>query len=106
MAAPWEVLPSLNRARLSASGFKGDPQPRKDIAMPRRLVASAVFIAAVVVLSVRARAQDVARQPGAVYDFHKKGEKPPPAPKGDLTGGWEPATGPSGGGRAPGARAQ
>src|SRR5260370_18890690 len=99
MAAPWEVLPSLNRARLAASGFKGDPQPRKDIAMPRRLVASAVLIAAVVVLSVRARAQDVARQPGAVYDFDKKGDKPAPAPQRDLTGGWEPAPGPRGGGQ-------
>src|SRR5260370_31478915 len=105
MAAPWEVLPSLNRARVSAGGFKGDPQPRKDIAMPRRLVASAVLIAAVVVLSVRARAQDVARQPGAVYDFDKKGEKPSPAPNRDLTGVWEPATGPSGGVQATGAGA-
>ena len=45
------------------------------------LIAAAVLIAAVVVLSVRARAQNVARQPGAVYDFDKKGEKPAPAPE-------------------------
>ena len=35
-----------------------------------------------------------ARQPGAVYDFDQKGEKPGPAPKRDLSGIWEPAKGP------------
>jgi len=48
-------------------------------------------------------AQDEARQPGAVYDFDKKGEKPAPAPKHDLSGIWEPAQGPGAGIHANGA---
>ena len=47
--------------------------------------------------------QGVARQPGAVYDFDKKGEKPAPAPKRDISGIWEPARGPGDGIRATGA---
>ena len=31
------------------------------------------------------------RQPGAVYEFMKKGEKPVAAPKHDISGTWEPA---------------
>src|SRR6202140_1574108 len=34
-----------------------------------------------------------ARQPGAVYDFDVKGEKPAPAPARDISGTWEPAKG-------------
>lgn len=34
-----------------------------------------------------------ARQPGAVYDFDAKGEKPQPAPIRDISGTWEPAKG-------------
>jgi len=33
------------------------------------------------------------RQPGAVYDFDVKGEKPAPAPARDISGTWEPAKG-------------
>lgn len=44
--------------------------------MTRRLVASAVAIAAVSFLPVRTPAQDAPRQPGAVYDADKKGETP------------------------------
>lgn len=33
------------------------------------------------------------RQPGAVYDYDIKGEKPAPAPVRDLSGIWEPAKG-------------
>ena len=75
--------------------------------MPARLVASVIglsaVLAAVVVVSIRAQTRDVARQPGAVYDFDKKGEKPAPAPKRDLSGVWEPAAGASGGVQATGA---
>jgi len=52
---------------------------------------------------MRAQSAEQARQPGAVYDFDKKGEKPVPAPKRDLTGVWEPAAGPSAGIHATGA---
>jgi hypothetical protein len=72
--------------------------------MPKCLVASAVALAAVSGIAVLARAQDVPRQPGAVYDFDKKGEKPAPAPKRDLSGVWEPAAGPGAGVQANGAR--
>src|SRR6202030_4149159 len=71
--------------------------------MTRRLAASAVALAALSFLPVRTPAQDVPRQPGAVYDSDKKGEKPAPAPKRDLTGVWELAGGPSGGVQATGA---
>ena len=39
-------------------------------------------------------AQNVPRQPGAVYDFDRPDEKPAPAPKHDISGVWEPAKGP------------
>lgn len=71
--------------------------------MPTRLAASVLALAAVSIVSIRARAQDVVRQPGAVYDFDKKGEKPAPAPKRDLTGVWEPAAGAGDGIHATGA---
>src|ERR1700730_4463650 len=54
--------------------------------MTRRLAASAVALAALWFLPVRTPAQDGPRQPGAVYDVDKKGEKPAPAPKRGLTG--------------------
>ena len=53
---------------------------------------AALVIVAMGSWSTVARAQS--RQPGAVYDFDKKGEKPGPAPKRDLSGIWEPAQGP------------
>ena len=53
-----------------------------------------------------ALAQDqVARQPGAVYDFDVKGQKPAPAPPHDISGIWEPAKGPGDGIQANGAKA-
>jgi hypothetical protein len=75
--------------------------------MTTRLMVS-IALAAVLTLSVRTRAQDqggqeVARQPGAVYDFDKRGEKPGPAPKHDISGVWEPAAGPGAGVHANGA---
>jgi hypothetical protein len=33
------------------------------------------------------------RQPGAVYDFDRKGEKPSPAPRRDISGIWLPGEG-------------
>src|SRR5262245_61724713 len=44
------------------------------------------------------------RQPGAVYDFDFKGQKSGPAPKRDISGVWEPASGPGGGINANGAQ--
>jgi hypothetical protein len=46
----------------------------------------------------------VVRQPGAVYDFDFKGEKPAPAPRRDISGIWEPAAGPGAGINATGAQ--
>jgi hypothetical protein len=48
-------------------------------------------------------AQNVPRQPGAVYDFDRPNEKPAPAPKRDISGVWEPALGPGAGIHANGA---
>src|ERR1044072_5111472 len=44
------------------------------------------------------------RQPGAVYDFDFKGQKPAPAPKRDISGVWEPAANASAGINATGAQ--
>jgi len=35
----------------------------------------------------------IPRQPGAIYDYDAKGEKPTPAPRRDISGTWEPARG-------------
>src|ERR1041384_7644255 len=48
--------------------------------------------------------QGEVRQPGAVYDFDFKNEKPAPAPRRDISGVWEPAAGPSAGISANGAQ--
>jgi hypothetical protein len=45
-----------------------------------------------------------ARQPGAVYDFDRKGEKPSPAPRRDMSGIWLPADGAGVGTQANGAQ--
>src|SRR4026208_2295523 len=47
--------------------------------------------------------QGEVRQPGAVYDFDFKGQKPAPAPRRDISGGWEPAARASAGLNANGA---
>jgi hypothetical protein len=53
-----------------------------------------------------ALAQDqVARQPGAVYDFDVKGQKSAPAAPHDISGIWEPAKGPGDGIQANGTKA-
>ncbi len=50
-----------------------------------------------------AYAQEV-RQPGAVYDSDRKGEKPAPAPRRDISGIWLPAAGAGAGTQANGAQ--
>lgn len=44
------------------------------------------------------------RQPGAVYDFDRKGETPAPAPRRDISGKWVPADGATVGIQANGAQ--
>jgi hypothetical protein len=69
---------------------------------------SIVFLAALVTtssLSLGYAQDNVARVPGAVYDFDKKGEKSGPAPKRDISGIWEPARGPGDAIQANGAKA-
>ena len=63
--------------------------------MLKPFVVLAIVPIAGFMFSPLARAQ--ARQPGAVYDFDRKGEKPGPAPKRDISGIWEPASGAGGG---------
>ena len=62
----------------------------------------AVGVAGVIALLVLplvafGQGEGVVRQPGAVYDFDFKGEKPVPAPRRDISGTWEPAAGPGAG---------
>ena len=71
--------------------------------MQKRLVVPILVLIAAPVFPSLARAQ--ARLPGAVYDFDKKGEKPGPAPKRDISGTWEPAAGVMGGIQGKGAAA-
>jgi hypothetical protein len=70
--------------------------------MIKRGAAATVLVAAL--MSAMAGAQTV-RQPGSVYDFDVKGEKPAPAPTRDISGIWEPARGPGDGIQADGAKA-
>ena len=66
--------------------------------MTKRFAATLISLAAMSISApVVAAAQNVARQPGAVYDFDRPNEKPGPAPKRDLSGVWEPARGPGAG---------
>ena len=54
-----------------------------------RVMAFTSTLVVILILSPITHAQD--RQPGAVYDFDRTGEKPEPAPKRDISGTWEPA---------------
>ena len=66
--------------------------------MPRRFVVPTISLIAVSVFApIIAPAQDIPRQPGAIYDFDRLDEKPAPAPKHDISGVWEPAKGPGAG---------
>jgi len=59
--------------------------------MLKRFPAAAILLAA---LTFALAPAQTARQPGAVYDFDFKGQKPAPAPIHDISGIWEPARGP------------
>jgi hypothetical protein len=71
--------------------------------MGKRFVAPMIsLLAASIFMPAISRAQD--RQPGAVYDRDRKGEKPAPAPKQDISGTWEPARGAGAGVQGKGAQ--
>src|SRR2546428_13993276 len=74
-----------------------------DFAMANRFMAPMISLVAISIFAPAIlRAQD--RQPGAVYDRDRRGEKPAPASKHDISGTWEPAQG--AGGRGQGERGQ
>jgi uncharacterized repeat protein (TIGR01451 family) len=58
--------------------------------MLKRLAAPTILLAA---LTFPFASAQTARQPGAVYDFDVKDQKPAPAPAHDISGVWEPAKG-------------
>ena len=60
--------------------------------MTQRLLVSALTMTGVGLCLSVAHTQEV-RQPGAVYDFDRPGEKPEPAPRRDISGIWIPAEG-------------
>ena len=73
--------------------------------MANRFVAPTIAVVAILLFSPLSRAQeDRQRQPGAVYDYDRPGEKPAPAPRRDISGIWETATGPGAGTQAKGAQ--
>jgi hypothetical protein len=73
--------------------------------MPRRLTASTIpLVLALMGLAISPQARAQVRQPGAVYDFDRKGETPAPAPHRDISGTWEPAEGVGAGINANGAQ--
>ena len=72
--------------------------------MGKHFLVPAIVLVAAMVCSPALRAQVGARLPGAVYDFDKKGVKSGPAPRRDLSGVWEPASGLGGGIQGKGAR--
>jgi len=70
--------------------------------MAKRRVVGVVALIAGVMFPLLAYSQ--ARQPGAVYDFDRKGEKPGPAPRRDISGIWVPAAGAGAGTQADGSQ--
>jgi len=70
--------------------------------MAKRFVVSAIALVAILLFLPLAYSQ--IRQPGAVYDFDRKGEKPGPAPSRDISGIWVPAAGAGTGTQADGAQ--
>ena len=68
--------------------------------MLKRLAATAILL-----IALTSAGGQTPRQPGAVYDFDVKGEKPQPAPVHDISGTWEPAKGFGDGIQANGAKA-
>jgi hypothetical protein len=76
--------------------------------MLKRFMIPSISLIALFTFSLLACGQEqkeFARQPGAVYDSDKKGEKPAPAPRHDISGTWEPAKTASDGVQAVGAKA-
>ena len=71
--------------------------------MTKHVLVPAFALVGALVCSPMAHAQ--ARLPGARYDGDVKGEKPGPAPRRDLSGIWEPASGAGGGIQGKGAQA-
>jgi hypothetical protein len=71
--------------------------------MAKRMVVVAVTLATAAAIVPVMRSQEV-RQPGAVYDFDRKGETPGPAPRRDISGIWIPAGGAGVGIQADGAQ--
>src|SRR5687768_6489592 len=69
--------------------------------MAKRVV---IFIAVVAATLVSSLTYAQPRQPGAVYDFDRPGEKPAPAPRRDISGIWVPAAGAQVGVQADGAQ--
>jgi hypothetical protein len=61
-----------------------------DFQMPKHFAVPLILLIALTFARMHAQ---TARQPGAVYDFDVKGEKPGPAPVRDISGTWEPAKG-------------
>jgi hypothetical protein len=70
--------------------------------MSKRFAASTILLILASMFSPQGRAQ--VRQPGAVYDFDRRGETPAPAPRRDISGTWEPAEGVGAGINASGAQ--
>jgi hypothetical protein len=71
--------------------------------MAKRLLVSAGAVL-VALMSVPLGSQQPPRQPGAIYDFDRPGEKPGPAPRRDISGIWVPAAGSQVGIQADGAQ--
>lgn len=71
--------------------------------MAKRRVVGVVALIAGVMFPLLAYSQQ-ARQPGAIYDFDRPGEKPAPAPRRDISGIWVPAAGAGVGVQADGAQ--
>jgi hypothetical protein len=70
--------------------------------MAKGIIVSAIALVATLLFLPLAYSQ--ARQPGAVYDFDRKGEQPGPAPRRDISGTWVPAAGAGTGTQADGAQ--
>jgi len=71
-------------------------QKRYIVSMCAEVVVGVIALAAVPLVAF-GQNDVVVRQPGAVYDFDFKNEKPAPAPRRDISGIWEPAAGPGAG---------
>jgi hypothetical protein len=72
--------------------------------MQKRYVVLLCAVAGLVTSAAFGQEENVVRQPGAVYDFDFKNERPVPAPRRDISGTWEPAAGPGAGINANGAQ--